>query len=231
MNSITNILNNAIGQVELLQSLGMDIYLLTIFVVGFILCYCGVWLLGLAFWIIGALVGGTAGAVMANGDVASVFAAIVGTVAGALLFAMMFSLSIAILGGIVGLMIGAAFGNDIAMLLFTLGFAVLAVKMINPFLIVITSISGGLSLTYVLLNAKDYLTSDSLTIVNSFSGYVSRTFNILFQSGSKEAIDELTNDLMLLVLIIITGIAVQVYSFYVRPKRKYETEELEAEYG
>jgi hypothetical protein len=215
MELVINIFKGLFGKIDYLQSLGTDVYLIAIFVVGIVFCYGGFIVFRITFWLVGAFVGAYYAMGLSTNEFIYVLYAVLGAMVGAILFAMIFAFGIAFIGACFGFMVGLAFDSNIAIFICVLVGAVVAVKMLYPFIILTSSYMGALAMSFAYLNAAQYFENGQLLwgdgiayygryMLDNLIDFV--TFNVKFS--------QISSEFWIFIMTFTTGILIQWYLYF-----------------
>jgi hypothetical protein len=141
--------------------------------------------------------------------------AVLGAMVGAILFAMIFAFGIAFIGACFGFMVGLAFDSNIAIFICVLVGAVVAVKMLYPFIILTSSYMGALAMSFAYLNAAQYFENGQLLwgdgiayygryMLDNLIDFV--TFNVKFS--------QISSEFWIFIMTFTTGILIQWYLYF-----------------
>lgn len=210
-----------LNNIESLKEYGSGLYLGIVFIGGVVLCYGGWICFKVVAFVVGAIIGGTLGGILGAGGDALALYQLIGALVGGVLCIALITLGVFVLGMALGASLAlAAGGEQVMTFVAAFGIGFLAVFLFGPFVIVVTAISGALALTYGFSNLIAFWSSGELAFDRSFAGY-SQFIVGQFQDGGYNAVQsQVMTDLILFVLISISGIVVQFYVEVWRNKRK-----------
>ncbi len=225
MDYLVSIILEAASQFEFVRGYGDGVYLITLSLVGGLLCFGGIWLFRSAFWAFGAVVGGSVGASFFAGGLGQMLSALFCAIAGAVLFRFLYALGAALLGGVIGLMLGSLTGNDVVIVIMTGLGAILAVKLTTVFVTTVTAVLGALALTFVAVTAPGYLESGVIAWEGGLSEYVRYLSHIVFTPAAEGSLGAVGTDLAVLLGLVVSGLTVQLIAVYRRNKKEHEPPE------
>ena len=215
MELIINVFRNIFTKVDNLQVFGNDILLLVLLIVGLVFCYGGFIIFRFSFWLIGGFAGGFYGSSYGNTELAQIFYSLLGGFFGVGVFAFISRFAAAFMGVPFGFMIGYEIGGNMGIFICVLISAVVAVKLIYPFMVIASSYIGSVLLSFIVVNFQSFFANGQLTWHSGIAYYGSDLLKQLISLFSLKAnIAYITIEFWAFLLAFISGMIIQTYFYF-----------------